>query len=347
MEGFNLNNAPKFKTPEEELDFLRAHIKEREQSLRENKVETNKEKIAEDLVSSYKKYEPEEVLHKNAILKRKDIEQIVSRLHPETHDSKMEELLSILIEKGISNTLAIVYKMNNPHLDDDFHRYLVQYLSNTHKIPGLKESSPLFKSLNMKLFEITLPDANDEGSNKKSIKELLGAMEQFYAGMHSIGEGRTNPNRNHFTLEIALSEDSDNFVFYTAVPSDKADLFEKQLLGVHPNAKIIEKPDDYNIFSADASISASYATLSHNEAYPIKLYDSLDHDPLNIILNIFTKMKKTGEGASIQFTICPLDGEIISKYKTIISNLKSGMSIKMASSLLRQIASEFKNLASE
>ena len=36
MEGFNLNNAPKFKTPQEELDFLRAHIAEKEKALEEN-----------------------------------------------------------------------------------------------------------------------------------------------------------------------------------------------------------------------------------------------------------------------------------------------------------------------
>ena len=67
----------------------------------------------------------------------------------------------------------------------------------------------------MKLFEITLLDVNDDESNKKSLKELLSSMEQFYAGMHSVGEGKENINRNHFTLEIALSEDSDHFVFYT------------------------------------------------------------------------------------------------------------------------------------
>jgi hypothetical protein len=173
-------------------------------------------------------------MHKDAIVSKNEALDLVLRLHKEPHDNKMEELLGILLSKGISNTLSIISGMHNPHLDDDFHRFLVQYLYSTHKVPGLKESTPLFKSLDMKLFEITLPDMNDTESNKKSLKELLGAMEQFYSGMHSVGEGRENYNRNHFTLEIALSEGSDNFVFYTAVPSHKADLFEKQLLGVHP-----------------------------------------------------------------------------------------------------------------
>jgi hypothetical protein len=347
MEGFNLNNAPKFKTPQEELEFLRAHIAEKEKELNEQGKEANKESIAHDVVSEYRKYEPGDVMHKSATLSEKESEGFVLKLKPETHDRKMEELLGILLEKGISNTLAIVAKINNPHLDSDFHRFLVQYLSTTHKIPGLKEGTPLFKSLDMKLFEITLPDSDDEDKNKKGLKELLSAMEQFYAGMHSVGEGRENYNRNHFTLEIALSEGSDSFIFYVAIPTDKAELFEKQLLGVHLNAKIIEIPDDYNIFAENGFISGSYATLAHHEVYPIKLYDAIDHDPLNIILNVLTKLQKHGEGAAIQFSICPEDDDIIKKFHIILSDVKSGMSVRTASSLTRQFAKEFTSIAKE
>lgn len=347
MEGLNLNNAPKFKTPEEELVFLRAHLAEHEKKLSEKGQEVNKEDLAHNLISEYRKLEPTEVMHKSAVMNKNETEELVLRLKPETHDSKMEELLGILLDKGISNALSIVAKMNNPHLDDDFHRFLVQYLYSTHKVPGLKEGTPLFKSLDMKLFEITLPDVSEDDKDKKGLKELLSAMEQFYAGMHSVGEGRENYNRNHFTLEIALAEGTDSFIFYVAVPTHKAELFEKQLLGVHLNAKITEVPDDYNIFSPDASISASYATLSHHEVYPIKLYDAIDHDPLNIILNVFTKLKKHGEGASIQFTICPEDEDIIRKFHIIHSDVKSGMSVRTASSMTRQVTKELKNIASE
>ena len=341
MEGLNINNTQKFKTPQEELDFLRAHIAEREKELMGQGIEANKEKLAHEVISEYKKYEPEEVMHKNAIIKKLDIENLVLRLHPETHDHKMEELLGILLNKGISNALAVVDKMNNPHIDDDFHRFLVQYLYSTHKIPGLKESSPLFKALDMKLFEISLPDTNDNEENKKGLKELLNMMEQFYAGMHSVGEGRENINRDHFTLEIALAEGSDRFVFYAAVPSHKADLFEKQLFGVHADAKITEATDDYNIFQEGSVVSASYGALVNNEIFPIKLYDTLDNDPLNIILNIFTKLKKTGEGAAIQFTICPEDDNIVKRFHNVLEEVKKGTSVKDATaSLFKQLGKE-------
>ncbi len=345
MEGFNINSAPKFKNPEEELAFLRAHIAEKEKAMLDQGQEVSREKLANNILQEYRKYEPNEVMHKNAVMNEQETNQLVLRLHPEKHDVKMEELLGILLEKGISNALSVVAKLNNPHLDDDFHRFLVQYLHSTHKIPGLKEGTPLFKSLDMKLFEIALPEPTED--DKKGLKELLSAMEQFYAGMHSVGEGRQNYNRNHFTLEIALAEGTDQFIFYAAVPNHKADLFEKQILGVLPHAKIIEAPDDYNIFSERSSMSASYATLAREEVFPIKLYDTIEHDPLNIILNVFTKLKKAGEGASIQFTICPEDDDIIRKFHIMLEDVKSGMSVRTAGSMTRQFGKEFGSLAKE
>ena len=330
MEGLNLNNAPKFKSPEEELAFLRAHIAERERVLMEAGEKTNKESLAEQVVSEYQKFEPKEVLEKRAVMKEPELEKVVLRLAPEEHDKKIEELFGVLTEKGISNTLALVMKLNNPHLDDDFHRFLVQYLSTTSNIPGLKEGTPLHKTLDMKLFEVSLPDTEDKEGNKKSLKELLGAMEQFYAGMQSVGDDRDNKEERHFVIEIAQPENSENFVIYVAVPSKKADLFEKQLLGVHLDAKIAEVPDDYNIFTENGHIEASKAKLSSFEVFPIKTYETLEYDPLNIILNIFSKLKKTGEGASIQYLICPKDDSTIKRFNNIKEEVKKGASVKDA-----------------
>lgn len=347
MEGFNLNNAPKFKTPEEEVAFLRAHIAERENDLRDAGHEVNAEALTHNVIGEYKKYQPEEVLHKNALMDPKEHESLVLHLRPETHDAKMEELLSILLEKGISNALSVVAKLENPHIDDDFNRFLVEYLRNVHKIPGLKDGTPLFKALDISLFEITLPDPNDNESDKKGLKELLSAMEQFYAGMHSVGDSRQNYSRDHFTLEISLAEGTDQFVFYAAVPSQKADLFEKQLLGVHPHAKVNMVTDDYNIFHEGGAMAGSIASLSFYEVYPIKMYDVIDHDPLNIILNVFTKLKKEGEGASIQIIIRPESDAVLVEYNRILKDVKEGMAVKDARSIVRQISKEFKNVASE
>ena len=346
VEGFNLNNAPKFKTPQEELDFLRAHIAEREKALLEQGKEVSKESLAGSVIKEYKEIAPKEVMHKDVVLKKEEVEGFVLRLKPEAHDNKMEELLGILLDKGISNVLSVISKMNNPHLDSDFHRFLIQYLYSTHKIPGLKEGAPLFKVLNMTLFEITLPDPSNE-ANKKGLRELLGAMEQFYAGMHSVGEGRENAERNHFTLEIVMAENSDRIVFYAGVPSNKATLFENQLIGVQAEARILEVPDDYNIFIEDGAVTASYGKFINKEVFPIKTYDAIEYDPMNLIINVFNKLKKSGEGAAIQFLVCPLDDYIIKRYEGVLKNVKDGMSVSTALSNVEQLKKEFFSLASD
>lgn len=346
MESFHFNNAPKFKTPEEEVAYLRAQIAERDQALiNEGRNDVSREALAHDLVHSYKEKAVHETMHQNAVMPEKEANALVLRLKPELHDHQMEELLGVLLDKGIANALNIVAKLGDPHLDDDFHRFLVQYLITTHKIPGLKEGTPLFKSLDMKLFEIALPEPIEEG--KKGLKELLSSMEQFYAGMYSVGDNRQNYGRNHFTVEISLAEGSEQFIFYVSVPSDKSDLFEKHILGLHPNAKLNELPDDYNIFTEKGTVAGSYASLAYPDVLPIKLYDAIDHDPLNIILNAFTKFKKDGEGASIQFTFCPEDDDIIKNFRVILSDVKTGMSIKDAKSMTRQMGKEFGKLAKE
>lgn len=337
MEGLNLNNVPKFKSPEEELNFLRAHIAEKEKALKEAGVETNKESLAENIVSEYQKYKPKEVIEKKSVVKDKEIKKLVLKLQPEEHDEKIEELYGILLEKGISNTLAIVMKLDNPHIDDDFHRFLVQYLATTSGIPGLKENTPLYKTLDMKLFEVALPEVDSKEGNVKSLKELLGTMEQFYAGMHSIGEDRENKDQRHFAIEIAQPENSESFVVYVAVPSKKAGLFEKQLLGVHIDAKITEIPDDYNIFTENGHVEASRGKLISYDSFPIKTYDTFEHDPLNIILSIFSKLKKTGEGAAIQFVVCPKDGSLIKHFNHIKEEVKKGVSVKDATGSLGHV----------
>ena len=330
MEGSFLNDMPKFKTPEEELNYLRAHVAKREQELIDKgSFEHANENAAEDILDEYKEKPAEDVLHKNNILKKKEEENIVLKLKPELHDTVMEELLGILMTKGIKNVLSVVEAMNNPHIDDDFHRVLIQYLK-TGKIIDLKEGTPLYKSLNMTLFEITLPPPKEEADKEKSFKEFTGAMEQFYAGMHSISEGKNNEKENYFTLEIALNNVSDEVVIYAGIPNRHISLFEKQVLAFYNDAKIHEVTDDYNIFNENGGSAGAYASFSERPVLPIKTYDQIDHDPMKNILNVFSKLKTEGEGAAIQLIVAPAGEKFINEFHLILDDVKSGTSVKHA-----------------
>ncbi|MBP6883667.1 MAG: type IV secretion system DNA-binding domain-containing protein [Candidatus Pacebacteria bacterium] len=329
MEGSFLREMPKFRTPEEELDYLRAHVAKREAELTTGGHENPHEGAVKEMLGAYKNVPVEKVIHPEHIFKEGDSDNIVLQLKPESHDSIMEELLGIVITKGVRNALVVVEKMNNPHIDDDFHRLLIQFFK-TGKMLDLKEGTPLYKSLNMTLFEITLPPPQDDADKSKGFKEFIGAMEQFYAGMVSISEGKANAKENYFTLEVALGNQSDQVVIYAGIPNKHISLFEKQILAFYHDAKVHEVSDDYNIFNEHGGSAGAYATLSERGVMPIKTYDNIDHDPMNTILNVFSKLKTTGEGAAIQMLVEPVGDKFTNEFHIILDDVKAGMSVKHA-----------------
>lgn len=158
MENSFFNEAPKFKTPEEELSYLRAHVAKREEELKSlGHTENAREDATHDVVGVYKTVPTEQVVHESNILSNKEAQGIVLALKPESHDTVMEELLGIVVTKGVRNAIDVAEKMNSPHINDDFHRILVQYLKADPNKLDSKEGTPLYRSVHMTLFEITLP----------------------------------------------------------------------------------------------------------------------------------------------------------------------------------------------
>ncbi len=348
MEEFLLSEMPKFKTPEEELAYLRERVASREKVLMDaGHFEHAGEKAAKDVLSVYRKIPLEETLHKDSAISEEERKGIVLALKPEAHDTIMEELLGVVISKGIKNAMSVAEDMNDPHIDDDFHRILIQYLK-TGNIPfPFKEGTPLYKALRMTLFEITLPPPEDEGEKQKSFKEFIGAMEQFYAGMSSISLGRNNEFENYFVLEVALSSDSEEVVVYAAVPDKFISLFEKQILAYYHDAKVREIKDDYNIFSPNGVAVGAYAELSERPVMPLKTYDNIEHDPMNTILNVFSKLASAGEGAAIQLVVAPAGDKYINEFHKILDDVKGGMSVKHANDNLYKFNKAFLRISKE
>ncbi len=331
MEPSLFKEAPKFKTPEDELEYLRAHVAKREAELvRAGQVENAKDDAAKDVVEAYREVPAGEVVHSSNIINTKQAEGIILALKPESHDGVMEELLGIVITKGVRNALSVVEAMGSPHVEDDFHRILIQYLKTGQARLDFKEGTPMYKSLNMTLFEITLPPPTDEADKSKGFKEFIGAMEQFYAGMQSISSDKKNEKEIYFTLEVALSNESDEVVVYAGIPNKHISLFEKQILAFYHNAKVREVADDYNVFNEGGGSVGAYASFTERGVMPIKTYDNIEHDPMNTILNVFSKLKTKGEGAAIQLVVAPVGDKFINEFHMILDDVKDGMSVKHA-----------------
>lgn len=312
--------TPRFDTPEAEIAHLKQQISNKEAELSGRKIEFNKKHIIQDQISRYREAAPESVLKESYAITKNDTEAIVLDLAPEKHDDKMSELLTLLREKGIKNTMSVLAGLKDPHLEDDFHRFLVQYIKHGYEAKGVSVSDSNFRGLGMTLYEVVLPEdkeGEDSQTKNRSLKELISGMEQFLAGMLSVTskDSTKSYKDNYIVLEIANANGSDQFIFYVAIPNIHKELFERQIVSVFHNARLTESTSDYNIFNTDGVSLGSYLESSVNPIYEFKTYDKFDHDPLNVVLNSFSKIQKDGEGASVQIIFAPRDDYFSKKYQ--------------------------------
>ncbi len=327
--------GPKITNPEQELSRLReVAVKHAEQS-KIGGVEVTPHEAVKETLKQYANIKPEEVLHPEYAIQGNEAEAITLELQPEAHDHVLERFIGIMQEKGIKNAMSVLEKMNNPHLMDDFHRFLVQFIASGYTIPDLREKDELWRPLHMTLFEVSLPEASEEDKNKQ-LKELISGMEQFYSAMLSVNEDKKSPA--WFTVEVACANGSDQFIFYVSVPTVRKELFEKQILAVFPGAHVHEHKDDYNIFNENGVSVASYARLSKHFLYPLKSYEDFDIDPLGMILNSFSKIDKDGEGASIQFVIGERKDQLMRDSEKSLEKMRKGEKIADALKEINQSA---------
>ncbi|MDB5189098.1 MAG: hypothetical protein JWL82_55 [Parcubacteria group bacterium] len=311
--------------PEDELAYLRAQVAQKEAELAVMRESPAREEVAHERLVSHRTA-PEAVLTPEYRITSEVARDLAKGLDPEQNDETIKELRQIMEEKGIKNAFTVLERLNSPHLEDDFHRFLVQYLLSGMSISGLPEGQPAWKALRMTLYEIALPepDAGDDPNTRtKHLKEIISAMEQFYSGMLSV-EHADPKEPAYFTLELAVAVNSPTLQFYAAVPNGKRDLFEKQLLAIFPDARVAAQPNDYNIFTEDGSAIGSYATLKDRPMLPLKDYADFDYDPINSILNAFSKIAPEGEGASLQILIKPTGHRYVEHYRRILAELRKG-----------------------
>ncbi|HVX90576.1 MAG TPA: TraM recognition domain-containing protein [Candidatus Paceibacterota bacterium] len=346
MEGSLNAPAAPLKTPEEELAYLREQVAAKERELAALRDASPREVVIHERVLNHSRA-PETVLAPQMRVSQEDVRTIALNLDPDDTDETIDELRTIMEEKGVKNALAVLEKIDSPHIQDDFHRFLVQYIATGMEVKGM-ERRPEWKALHMTLYEVALPEPkHEEGDRAKPLKELVSAMEQFYAGMLAVSAADQH-EPSYFSMELAVPANRAELLFYVAVPNHKKDLFEKQVLAIFPDAHIEPQPNDYNVFVEDGSVAASSALLADKPMLPLKDYQSFDYDPLNAILNAFGKIEHEGEGAALQLIIEPAGDRYTSHYRKVLSALRKGESRGAAFStpegLAGEVAREFGSL---
>lgn len=326
MEHVGVHGEQKFANPQEELEYLRRQIAEKERLLEEQGYTPERAQVASEAIRSYASLPRQEVLADTHALTQQEVGEIVLDIAPDEHDEAIADLLGVVQEKGVRNAIAVAQELGNAHVGDDFHRVLVQFVAQGH-MPDLKERGPLWNLLHMTLFEVALPERGKD-EPERPFKELVSSMEQWYAGM--IASDESLESQQHFTIEFAVSHDRQELVMYVAVPNNRKDLFEKHVLSYFPKAIVREERNDYNIFVDGGVHKLAYARFDHDGLLPLKLYDEFDFDPLTALINAFSKLSKDGEGAAVQCVISPYGDKYYRRGKKVVEKLKTGKRLRDA-----------------
>lgn len=165
-------------------------------------------------------------------------------------------------------------------------------------------------ALDLALYTVLVPQENPDTAKEKEakpLKEAIAVMEQLYAGMVAIKENKGfsfTRQQPTFTLELSLPSVGEEISFYIAVPRVWSRAFEKQVNALFPHARI-DRAKDYNIFNSEGVSVGSQLKLKKSGFFPVRTYQHLEADPLELIANAFSKLKKEGEGAAFQIVVRP------------------------------------------
>jgi len=312
----------KFASPEEEIAFLRQQIAEKERTLlsRTPEIDTaDIETIGRGQLKEYVSFTPKMILAPEYQLDEIEIAQSVESI--KTATDPIGDVLKLAAEKGIKNALTVLEKTTNAYIIDEVHRQLIANIKAGVEVGELKEGTPPWHLLHMTLYEITLPARKDNSDQQHALTDLIKTMEQLFTGLRTIGSAKSN---NHFTLEIAVAEHSDDIIFYISVPDEFKTLFEKQTLSLFPHAILSEQPQDYNIYVDGGHTLITDVLLHKHPIYPIKTHEEFSTDPLAVILNAFSKIEQNGGGAAIQFVVRYPSKDYRSQYNGIIRAIEKG-----------------------
>lgn len=319
------SEASKLQSSEGEAQFLRTEAQKKVEESKSEGQPVALEQATSQVIQAYAKAAPEAVLVESRILSNPEFEKIVETVDALPHREKMRELYTVLIEKGILNALKVVGALNNPHIEEDFHHVIVQYVRLGKMVPGLDKERALAAELKRRVFELRVPLALEEG--KVAPKQVRTTMERFLAGIFAQGV----PSDAIYSFEIANANFATDLTFYAAVPDGQVDLFTKQFLGNFPSGQITEVSEDYNLFN-EFGVSI-FAQAQHEKRFAYALADPGELETLTTILGAFNQIQKEGEGAAIQYIVRMDDRGLLGKTRGAIGKIRDGESLSKATDI--------------
>lgn len=322
-----MEGVPKqFSSPEEEINFLRDQLAKKEREVLDRAPDVDREEqvtLAKEQLKEYSEFTPRVVLEKNYELKSHEVAATAAQV--ETSHDPVEDILQLAREKGIKNALTVLEKTENAYVVDEVHRRLIEQLHSGVNVADMEEGVPPWHMLHMSLYEVALPATTD--GQDRPLTDLVNTMQQLFAGLRIIGSAK---HANHFAIEIAVANASDDVIFYIAVPDEFTSLLQKQVHSLFPNAVLTEQVHDYNVYVDGGATLIAQVNLKKFYGYPLQSIGEFSSDPLAVILNAFSKMQREGEGSALQFVVRHPTKKYRNRIEDIIRKVEKGETVSKA-----------------
>ena len=321
VSSLNISNT-KFSSAEEEINYLRRQIEEKELAMKNMPRSVATLEHAASTIKEHSEKPIEHVYENNHRVLSKDIQEVLKSINTKNTTKQVMELASIMQDDGVRFAMEIAQKLNKPEIEDDFHKFLINYLISGQENVFKNIEKAEWKAMHLKLFEI-VPPPYDPGLDKKDPKQYIQLMEQLYSALQSIANSSDNNENNYYSLEISIANGSNEVVFYIAVPFEVEAVLEKTLQGYFPGIEVKPKKEDYNIFHDTGYQVAAIGSQHENPILPIKTYKNIEGDPITVLINSFAKISKEGEGAAMQLLIKPSGSRFKKEYGKILDNMQN------------------------
>lgn len=123
-----------------------------------------------------------------------------------------------------------------------------------------------------------------------------------------------------YKLSFEIVSKKDGIGFYVVTPNDLLTLVEKQINGAYPSAEI-DIIDPSEIWDRGAYTSVAEFRLAGAPFYPIKIYEDVPSDPLNLITSSMSKLSEH-EVLAVQYIIRPASENWRRAGSSYVSNVR-------------------------
>lgn len=182
------------------------------------------------------------------------------------------------------------------------YRLILIQLSNQHRKNQIKK----LRFLQVKISKNIVKTSEwDSGDSIWNMKQNIEVMNQVYKNLYAIFDDswkNTHLWNNYVSMEIFIEKEVIKFII--AVPADHFETLEKTIGSFYPGS-VVEPIEQPKLLETGKYMDGGEFTLTKDNIFPIRTYESFEADPMDSILSAYSKVF-VDEKLSLQLLIQPL-----------------------------------------